>query len=285
MVESSKRPDSDDVQHLQDFLADKRNLVVLSGAGISVGSGIPTYRDKAGNWKRSNPIQHQDFMSRKSARQRYWLRSYSGWPAVASAVPSPSHHAIAELERRKIVKMVVTQNVDRLHQHAGSRNVIDLHGRLDEVICMCCQKVIPRHDLQLKLTLLNPSFSQQGEIAPDGDAEVAEDSVPFVAVPPCENCGGILKPNVVFFGDNVNKSIVQRVYDGIDDSDGMLIVGTSLKVFSGYRFCRYAARQHKPIASINPGLSRGDELIQTIVRSDSDDVLTPVLKNIISSVR
>ena len=285
MDESSKRPDSGDLQHLQDFLADKRNLVVLSGAGISVGSGIPTYRDKAGNWKRSNPIQHQDFMSRKSARQRYWLRSYSGWPAVASAVPSPSHRAIAELERRKIVKMVVTQNVDRLHQHAGSRNVIDLHGRLDEVICMCCQKVIPRHDLQLKLTLLNPSFSQQGEIAPDGDAEVAEDSVPFVAVPPCENCGGILKPNVVFFGDNVNKSIVQRVYDGIDDSDGMLIVGTSLKVFSGYRFCRYAARQRKPIASINPGLSRGDELIQTIVRGDSDDVLTPVLKNIISSVR
>jgi len=183
------------------------------------------------------------------------------------------------------VKMVVTQNVDRLHQHAGSRNVIDLHGRLDEVICMCCQKVIPRHDLQSKLTLLNPSFSQQGEIAPDGDAEVAEGSVPFVAVPPCENCGGILKPNVVFFGDNVNKSIVQRVYDGIDDSDGMLIVGTSLKVFSGYRFCRYAAQQRKPIASINPGLSRGDKLIQTIVRSDSDDVLTPVLKNIISSVR
>ena len=285
MAESSKRPDSDDLQHLQDFLADKRNLVVLSGAGISVGSGIPTYRDKAGNWKRSNPIQHQDFMSRKSARQRYWLRSYSGWPAVASAVPSPSHRAIAELERRKIVKMVVTQNVDRLHQHAGSRNVIDLHGRLDEVICMCCQKVIPRHDLQLKLTLLNPSFSQQGEIAPDGDAEVEEDSVPCVAIPTCENCGGILKPNVVFFGDNVNKSIVQRVYDGIDDSDGMLIVGTSLKVFSGYRFCRYAAHQGKPIASINPGLSRGDELIQTIVRSDSDDVLTPVLKNIISSVR
>jgi NAD-dependent SIR2 family protein deacetylase len=284
MVESSKRPDSDDLQHLQDFLADKRNLVVLSGAGISVGSGIPTYRDKAGNWKRSNPIQHQDFMSRKSARQRYWLRSYSGWPTVASAVPSPSHHVIAELERRKIVKMVVTQNVDRLHQHAGSRNVIDLHGRLDEVICMCCQKVIPRHALQSKLTLLNPSFSQQGEIAPDGDADVAEDSVPYVAVPPCENCGGILKPNVVFFGDNVNKSIVQRVYDGIDDSDGMLIVGTSLKVFSGYRFCRYAAQQRKPIASINPGLSRGDELIQTIVRSDSDDVLTPVLKNIISSV-
>ena len=285
MAESSKRPDRDDLQRLQNFLADKRNLVVLSGAGISVGSGIPTYRDKAGNWKRSNPIQHQDFMSRKSARQRYWLRSYSGWPAVASAVPSPSHHAIAELERRKIVKMVVTQNVDRLHQHAGSRSVIDLHGRLDEVICMCCQKVIPRHDLQLKLTLLNPSFSQQGEIAPDGDAEVEEDSVPCVAIPTCENCGGILKPNVVFFGDNVNKSIVQRVYDGIDDSDGMLIVGTSLKVFSGYRFCRYAAHQGKPIASINPGLSRGDELIQTIVRSDSDDVLTPVLKNITSSVR
>jgi NAD-dependent SIR2 family protein deacetylase len=285
MAKSSNNPDSNDLQQLQDFLVDKRNLVVLSGAGISVGSGIPTYRDKAGNWKRSDPIQHQDFMSRKSARQRYWLRSYSGWPAVASAVPSPSHHAIAELERREFVKMVVTQNVDRLHQQAGSRNVIDLHGRLDEVICMHCHRVIPRHALQPKLKLLNPFFSQQGEMAPDGDADVAEDSVSSVEVPPCEDCDGILKPNVVFFGDNVDKSIVQHVYDGIDDSDGMLIVGTSLKVFSGYRFCRYAAKQGKPIASINPGLSRGDDLIQTIVRGDSDDVLTPVLKSVISSVR
>lgn len=284
MAESSKRPDSDDLQHLRDFLEEKRHLIVLSGAGISAASGIPTYRDKAGNWTRSDPIQHQDFISRKSARQRYWLRSNSGWPAVASAVPSSSHYAIAELERRKVVKMVVTQNVDRLHQYAGSKNVIDLHGRLDEVICMSCHQVTRRHALQSRLKLLNPSFSQQGEIAPDGDADVAEDSVSCVAVPPCENCGGILKPNVVFFGDNVNKSIVQRVYDGIDNSDGLLIVGTSLKVFSGYRFCRYAAQQRKPIASINPGLSRGDELIQIIARGKSDDLLPPVLESIISSI-
>lgn len=285
MAKSSNSPDSNDLQQLQDFLSDKRKLVVLSGAGISVGSGIPTYRDKAGNWKRSDPIQHQDFMSRKSARQRYWLRSYAGWPSIASAVPSPSHHVIAELERRKIVNMVVTQNVDRLHQQAGSRNVIDLHGRLDEVVCMHCHNVIHRHALQPKLKLLNPFFSRHGEMAPDGDADVPEDSVSAVEVPPCEGCDGILKPNVVFFGDNVDKAIVQKVYDGIDDSDGMLIVGTSLKVFSGYRFCRYAAKQGKPIASINPGLTRGDELIQTIIRSDSDDVLTPVLKSVISSIR
>ena len=224
-------------------------------------------------------------MSRKLARQRYWLRSFSGWPAVASAVPTPSHNVIAELERRKIVQMVVTQNVDRLHQQAGSQNVIDLHGRLDEVVCMSCQKITPRNTLQSKLELLNPSFSQQGNIAPDGDADVPEKLVPGFVVPPCEDCGGILKPNVVFFGDSVNKSIVQRVYDGIDDSDGMLIVGTSLKVFSGYRFCRYATQQRKPIASINPGLSRGEDMIQVIVRRESDDVLPPILKNIISSVR
>jgi NAD-dependent SIR2 family protein deacetylase len=284
MLEPSKQHDRSTLQHLQDFLAAKSKLVVLSGAGISVGSGIPTYRDKAGNWQRSNPIQHQDFMSRRSARQRYWLRSYSGWPAVASAVPSPSHQVIAELERRKVVKMVVTQNVDRLHQQAGSQTVIDLHGRLDEVICMHCQKIVSRHTLQSRLTLLNPSFSQQGQIAPDGDADVPEDSIPSVTVPSCEGCDGILKPNVVFFGDNVDKSVVQRVYDGIDDSDGLLIVGTSLKVFSGYRFCRYAAQQRKPIASINPGLSRGDELIQTIVREESDDVLTHILNNFSSSI-
>ena len=282
MAEFSNPPDHKD---LQDFLADKRNLIVLSGAGISVSSGIPTYRDKTGNWKRSNPIQHQDFMSRKLARQRYWLRSFSGWPAVASAVPTPSHNVIAELERCKIVQMVVTQNVDRLHQQAGSQNVIDLHGRLDEVVCMSCQKITARNTLQSKLELLNPSVSQQGNIAPDGDADVPEKLVPGFVVPPCEDCGGILKPNVVFFGDSVNKSIVQRVYDGIDDSDGMLIVGTSLKVFSGYRFCRYATQQQKPIASINPGLSRGEDLIQVIVRRESDDVLPPILKNIISSVR
>ena len=285
MAKSSNNPDSNDLQRLQDFLAGKRNLVVLSGAGISVSSGIPAYRDKAGNWKRSDPIQHHDFMSRKSAQQRYWLRSYSGWPAVASAVPSPGHHVIAELERREVVKMVVTQNVDRLHQQAGSRNVIDLHGRLDEVICMFCHRVFPRYSLQSKLKLLNPSFSRKSAIAPDGDANVSEDSAPAVAVPSCEDCDGILKPNVVFFGDNVNKSIVQRVYDCIDHSDGMLIVGTSLKVFSGYRFCRYAAQQAKPIASINPGLSRGEQLMQTIVRSKSDDVLTPILKSVIPSVR
>ena len=282
MAEFSNPPDND---VLQDFLADKRNLIVLSGAGISVGSGIPTYRDKAGNWKRSNPIQHKDFMSKKLARQRYWLRSFSGWPAVASAVPTPSHNVIAELEGCKIVQMVVTQNVDRLHQQAGSQNVIDLHGRLDEVVCMSCQKITARNTLQSKLELLNPSVSQQGNIAPDGDADVPEKLVPGFVVPPCENCGGILKPNVVFFGDSVNKAIVQSVYDGIDDSDGMLIVGTSLKVFSGYRFCRYATQQRKAIASINPGLSRGEDLIQVIVRRESDDVLPPILKNIISSVR
>ena len=282
MAKSSNPPDNKD---LQDFLADKRNLIVLSGAGISVGSGIPTYRDKDGTWKRSNPIQHQDFMSRKLARQRYWLRSFSGWPAVASAVPTLSHNVIAELERCKIVQMVVTQNVDRLHQQAGSQNVIDLHGRLDEVVCMSCQKITTRNTLQSKLELLNPSFSQQGNVAPDGDADVPEKLVPGFVVPTCEDCGGILKPNVVFFGDSVNKSIVQRVYDGIDDSDGMLIIGTSLKVFSGYRFCRYATQQRKPIASINPGLSRGEDLIQVIVRRESDDVLPPILKNIISSVR
>jgi NAD-dependent SIR2 family protein deacetylase len=284
MTKASNHASNKELQQLKDFLKDKRHLVVLSGAGISVGSGIPTYRDKEGNWKRSDPIQHQDFMSRNSARQRYWLRSYAGWTAVASAVPSPSHHVIAELERRKIVAMVVTQNVDRLHQQAGSRNVIDLHGRLDEVVCMNCHKIISRHALQPKLKLLNPFFSRQGEMAPDGDAEVPDDSVSSVAVPTCEDCDGILKPNVVFFGDNVEKTIVQQVYSGIDDSDGLLIVGTSLKVFSGYRFCRYAAKHGKPIASINPGLSRGDDLIQTIIRRDSDDVLTPVLKSIPASI-
>ena len=258
---SNTRPNQQ--QQLTAFLRDKQNLTILTGAGISEGCGIPTYRDKTGNWRRPDPIQHKDFMSQNETRQRYWLRSFSGWPAFASALPSPSHRIIAEMESLKRVTLVV----------------VDLHGRLDEVICMSCAKLISRQAVQKTLKRLNPFLFEHGNVAPDGDADVPSDAALSMVVPCCSSCGGILKPNVVFFGDTVDKVIVQRIYQQIANGDGLLIIGSSLKVFSGYRFCRHAVQQGKPVASINPGLSRGDDIIGTLIRGNSDELLSPLAHN------
>lgn len=261
---------------LDAWLDGKSRIVALTGAGISAGAGIPTYRDRDGNWQRSDPIQHQDFVRQESSRQRYWLRSYIGWPAVSRATPCVSHHALAELEQSGPVQLTVTQNVDRLHQKAGADSVVDLHGRLDRVVCLACQRLFERSSIQNRLLALNPFLEQLGdnaELAPDGDADVESELTAQMVTPACEHCGGDLKPDVVFFGDNVNREIVQSVYKALDDADGLLIVGTSLKVFSGFRFCRYAAQRGTDIASINPGVTRGDELIRTRIRQDCDEVL------------
>ncbi len=264
-------------EQLFEFISNKKKLVILTGAGISAGSGIPTYRDRMGNWLRSEPIQHQDFISKHSARQRYWLRSYAGWPAVAEAIPSIGHKVLTELEHRGHLKLIVTQNVDRLHQKAGSRRVIDLHGRLDEVICLSCKVICSRASIQQEISALNSLLTEAGQLAPDGDADVDEQFLASVVPPRCHRCQGILKPNVVFFGDNVPATVVQQVYDAITECDGLLIIGSSLKVFSGFRFCRHASEIGIPIASINPGRSRGDELIVLQVREPADDVLPVVL--------
>lgn len=277
MAVSANNPDQNNRERLADFIGARHRLAVLSGAGISAGSGIPTYRDRNGLWLRSDPITHQAFVSKKSARQRYWLRSYSGWPAVQLANPSISHLAISALEQVGKISQVITQNVDRLHQKAGSNRVIDLHGRLDQVICMDCRQLVDRQLLQQVLLSLNPFLTTDAQAAPDGDADVPENQIDLVTVPECERCGGTLKPHVVFFGDNVEKTLVQDIYDCLDDSDGLLVVGTSLKVFSGYRFCRYAAQAGLPILSVNPGISRGEDLMQEIIRADADEVLGSLL--------
>ncbi len=170
----------------------------------------------------------------------------------------------------------MTQNVDRLHQKAGSRQVIDLHGRLDQVICLKCHRREDRERLQARLKALNPFLQETGQTAPDGDADVEDYQVPLVTVPDCETCAGTLKPEVVFFGGNVNREIVQHIYDELEEADGLLIVGSSLKVFSGYRFCRYAAERGLPIASINPGVTRADPLIQTKIQAEASPVLASV---------
>jgi len=257
---------------LTEFLSSKTALIILTGAGISVSSGIPTYRDTNGIWQRSEPIQHQAFLAEPRSRQRYWLRSYNGWPLIKDAQPTISHHAIARLEQAGTSFLTVTQNVDGLHQKAGSRKIIDLHGKINEVICMDCQNLTSRAELQTRLAYLGDKAPGITKMAPDGDADIEDRYIEDVVIPECLNCGGMLKPNVVFFGDNVDRNIVNAIYSALDDADGLLIVGTSLKVFSGYRFCRYAAEKRIPIGSVNPGISRGDDLISTRIKAPADDV-------------
>ncbi len=251
------------ISRLVDFIQANPRLLVLTGAGCSATSGIPTYRNEQGIWQRREPVRHQDFINRTGCRKRYWARSLVGWPAVSKARPNPAHAALASLENSGFVRLLVTQNVDRLHQQAGHRNVVDLHGRLDQVLCLGCGHVSAREEIQLQLMAINPGFDPETtamSLAPDGDADVPEQLVESLRVPDCRYCGGVLKPGVVFFGDSVARSLVSYVYDELDNSDGMLVVGTSLMVFSGYRFCRHAAQHNKPIACINLGITRADSL-------------------------
>ena len=269
-----------DARRLTGFVKAHPKLVILTGAGISAGSGIPTYRDENGTWLRNEPIQHQAFVDDHGTRQRYWLRSFAGWPAVAAASPSPAHQAIARLEQIGYCRLLVTQNVDRLHQQAGSVNVIDLHGRLDEVVCLHCDAVSTRRQMQERLKQLNPFLTTSGVAQPDGDADVDESQRVRVIVPDCEHCRGMLKPHVVFFGGSVDRDRVDRIYRSIDDADALLVIGSSLKVFSGFRFCRYAEQQGKPIACINPGWTRADPLLTLKISQPADTVLAELVEEL-----
>lgn len=259
-----------------DFIQAHPRLLVLTGAGCSVSSGIPAYRDDRGSWQRSDPIKHQEFISCPASRKRYWARSYVGWPPVKNALPNAAHRSLASLESLGLIELLVTQNVDRLHQKAGQRNVVDLHGRLDEVVCLACRHVSHRDEIQQQLEALNPhlgAVTPAGSLAPDGDADVADSLVEKVRVPQCRYCGGLLKPNVVFFGDSVDRSLVEFIFERLENSDGLLVVGSSLMVFSGYRFCRHAVQHNKPIACINAGQTRADDLFALKVEQDCGVVL------------
>lgn len=254
---------------------------MITGAGCSAASGIPTYRDAEGIWQRTTPIQHQDFVSSAAARQRYWARSLAGWPAVAAAEPNDIHNSIRELEDRGLCSLLVTQNVDRLHQRAGHQNVIDLHGRLDRVICLDCHHELARSDMQTQLTMLNDGLhSQARRIAPDGDADVADEIINSFQVPPCDHCGGVLKPDVVFYGGSVPKQQVDTIFTEIDKASGVLVVGSSLMVFSSYRFCRHAARQGKPLAIVNAGTTRADDLATLKLNDKGEALLSSALQHL-----
>jgi NAD-dependent SIR2 family protein deacetylase len=265
---------------LKEFMEANPRAVVLTGAGISLASGIPTYRDSKGNWQRNDPIQHRDFVEKPASRQRYWARSYAGWPAVGLAAPNAAHHALAELEAAGFVSLLVTQNVDRLHQRAGSQNTIDLHGRLDRVVCLACGEKSERARMQERIISHNGTLPSPGELAPDGDADVPDAVIAGFTVPSCESCGGVLKPDVVFFGDSVPRATVERIFSAIDAAGALLVIGSSLMVYSGFRFCRHAHQAGFPLACINPGATRADELFTLKHEGDCAEALTGLARQL-----
>lgn len=259
---------------LQRFVVQHRRLFVLTGAGCSTDSGIPDYRDADGGWKRAQPVTYQAFMGEELTRKRYWARSLVGWRRFGKALPNRTHHALARLEQLGKLELLLTQNVDGLHHQAGNRNVVDLHGRLDTVRCMGCEHRSPRHALQQALLALNPEWAlfDAGD-APDGDADLEGHDFSTFTVPPCPHCGGILKPDVVFFGENVPRDRVTTAMQALEAADAMLVVGSSLMVFSGYRFAHAAAKVGKPIAAVNLGRTRADPLLSLKVERSCAEAL------------
>jgi NAD+-dependent protein deacetylase sirtuin 4 len=253
-----------------------RRMVVLTGAGCSTESGIPDYRGNGRPPTRS-PIQHDAFMKRPEIRQRYWARATVGWERFCRARPNPAHGALAAMEGAGILRGIITQNVDRLHHAAGSQRVIELHGALAEVLCLTCAATEERGELQRRLLVANPDWLRRAAvIAPDGDAELsAADELCFQLVG-CLRCGGTLMPNVVFFGGSVPPHKVTAAWALLDEADVLLVVGSSLAVYSGWRFVHGAAERGIPVALINIGHSRADELSQVRVEAPAG-VLLPRL--------
>ena len=263
---------------LQGFIARNRSLFILTGAGCSTSSGIPDYRDGDGKWKRMPPVTYQAFMGDRATRQRYWARSLLGWRRFSRALPNDTHRALARLEAMGGIELLLTQNVDRLHHAAGSTRVIDLHGRLDRVRCMDCGRETPRDELQDELVRLNPDWlALDAADAPDGDADLESADFSSFAVPSCRRCDGVLKPDVVFFGENVPRQRVEAAARHLERADAMLIVGSSLMVYSGFRFVQMAAAAGKPLAAVNLGRTRADGLLALKVEQASEAALAFLL--------
>jgi NAD-dependent SIR2 family protein deacetylase len=272
---------------LRAFLHGHRRVLVLTGAGCSVPSGIPDYRGPDGTWKHHKPMSFAQFIGSAPARRRYWAGSLLGWPRVRDARPNAAHLALARLEARGTVRQVVTQNVDGLHQRAGSRRVVDLHGRLDGVECLDCRARVPREDLQALLESWNPTCTAarrarasgdgvDGEVRPDGDTPV-DRALDTFRVPDCPECGGVLKPGVVFFGENVPRWRVAAVESALDDADALLVVGSSLMVWSGYRFVRAARERGLDVTALNLGRTRADDEVTLKIEADCAEILPAAL--------
>lgn len=258
---------------LASLLRGKR-LAVLTGAGVSTESGIPDYRGEETARRARNPIRFAEFVADEAGRRRYWARSTLGWPRFKSARPNSAHESLRRLEERGVVVGLITQNVDRLHQRAGSERVVELHGALADVICLDCGRLEDRDDLQSRILAANPGWlAHEGETAPDGDVELSPEEVERFRVVGCEACGGRLKPKVVFFGEGVPAPTVAEAFALQDDADALLVVGSSLAVFSGYRFPRRAALEGKPVFVINVGVTRADPLASRTVPGVAGEAL------------
>lgn len=255
------------------FLDRHPRLLVLTGAGCSTESGIPDYRDGSGAWKQRRPMTYAEFTGSPAARRRYWAGSLRGWPRVRDARPNPAHAALARLEAAGRVGRVVTQNVDGLHRKAGSRRVLDLHGRLDLVECLGCGARVDREDVQALLQMWNPEAPAPAAPRPDGDAGIAG-SLDAFQVPDCRECGGVLKPHVVFFGESVPRSRVDGALEALRRADALLVVGSSLMVYSGYRFVLAAASLGRPVAALNLGRTRADALLSLKLEGECGGVLS-----------
>jgi NAD-dependent SIR2 family protein deacetylase len=273
------------IDRLTGFLGSSPRIAVLTGAGCSTESGIADYRDTDGNWKHRQPVLFNDFVRQEGVRRRYWARSLLGWAHIDAARPNAAHRALAQLEKVQRVTALITQNVDGLHQKAGSGRVIDLHGRLDSVECLDCRARFPRASLQRELARHNPAFLRaSARMTPDGDAELDDVDYERFVVSPCAQCGGILKPAVVFFGESVPRSRVELAFDAVSQADALLVVGSSLMVFSGYRFVRFAHRAGMPIAIVNIGRTRADALAGLSIRDNCTHVLPAAVSALVASL-
>ena len=262
-----------------------RRIVALTGAGCSTESGIPDYRSNGRTGPR-NPIQHDAFLRREDVRRRYWARATLGWARFRAAEPNPAHRALASLEAAGLLAGVITQNVDRLHHRAGSRRVVELHGALAEVSCLRCGVAEARDELQQRLLEANPGWLELGaEALPDGDSNLPADLVAAFRVVACEPCGGELKPDVVFFGGNVPAPTLAAAWELFAAGEVLLVVGSSLTVYSGFRFVRRAQELALPIALVNIGPTRADDLVQTKVSAPASEVLPRLARQLLARPR
>jgi len=264
----------DGLQPLIDFVARHPRLLVITGAGCSTAAGIPDYRDENGAWKQREPMRYQVFTGDPLARKRYWARSMLGWRTMAHAQPTAAHHALAQLERAGRINLLVTQNVDGLHQAAGSHSVVDLHGRIDTVCCLGCGARSPRRALQEQLMARNPAWlGLDARSLADGDADLEGRDFAAFDVPDCPACGGLLKPDVVFFGESVPRERVAAVREALVQADAVLVAGSSLMVYSGYRFVEEAVAAGKPVVAVNRGRTRADAVLGLKLETDVGDTL------------
>jgi NAD-dependent SIR2 family protein deacetylase len=234
-------------------------VLVLSGAGLSTESGIPDYRGPTGLARRAQPMTYQVFTGSAAARRRYWARSYLGWRHIARAAPNDGHHAVAELSRRGLLTGIITQNVDGLHQAAGAFGVTELHGSLHRVLCLSCGQRTTRTELDRRLEAANPGWDARlATVNPDGDAVLDDEATESFQVVDCSACHGVLKPDVVFFGENVPRSRADACYAMVERSRALVVLGSSLIVMSGFRYVRHAAELERPVVIVNQGATRGD---------------------------